>query len=199
MLLIYYINGDTSNMKEEQKKLTRDIVKELYLYPHRSKEENIVRTLVWMASWLIGIVIQSTTNHQALGGAYLIFASSLLLEFVPESKKHSIIKFLHGIFCMLLSIMLLGSILLIFEEITPDEIKAKDYYPCFIKAPYYAGWIIFGTMFLCLILVSIEAHKFFYDDEKESQLAIENKQAAERTRFYEHLNGNVKGDEKNEY
>lgn len=181
-------------MNKEQKKLTMRTVKELYLYPYRSKGENVVRTIIWMASWFIGIVIQSSTNHQALGGAYLIFASSLLLEFVPENRTRPLTRFLHGIFCILLTIMLLGALLLIFEGITDNEIKSKWFYQHLIAAPPCTGWAIFIMMLISLGLVLIEVHKYFYN---EVELQQENEQTREtiRNQFYNSLNGELQGGE----
>lgn len=180
------------DMNYKQKKLTMRTVKELYLYPYRSKGENVVRVMIWMASWLIGIVTQSTTNHQALGGAYLIFASSLLLEFVPESRTRPFARCIHGIFCILLSVMLLGALLLIFEGITDEKVKSKWLYQHLIAAPPYTGWAICIMMFISLVLVLIEIHKYFYN-ESEIQQENECTQEAIRNQFYNSLNGVSQG------
>lgn len=179
-------------MNDKQRKLTMRTAKELYLYPYRSKGENVVRAMIWMASWLIGIAIQSTTDHQALGGAYLIFASSLLLEFVPESRTRPLARCLHGIFCILLSIMLLGALLLIFESITDSKVKSEWLYQHLIVAPIYTGWAICIMMFISLVLVLIEVHKYFYN-ETEIQQENDHIQEKVRDQFYSSLNGTAQG------
>ena len=77
-------------MSKTPKKPTAKMIRELNLYADRSKEENTIRGVAWIVSWLIGIVAQQVTKPQALGGAYFIFSLSLLLEFVPERKKHPV-------------------------------------------------------------------------------------------------------------
>lgn len=179
-------------MKKEQKKLAMRTVKELYLYPYRSKGENAVRAIIWMISWLIGIAIQSSTNHQAIGGAYLIFALSLLLEFVPESRTRPFARFLHGLFCALLIIMLLGSFLLIFEGITDNKIKSNWFYQHLITAPPFTGWAIFIMMLISLALALFEVHKYFYN-EVELKQENEHMQEMIRNYFYNNLNGIPQG------
>lgn len=177
-------------MTEKKRKLTAKRVRNLYLYPYRSKGENLARGGVWMASWLIGIIAQQTANQQTLGGAYLIFALSLLLEFLPESKEYLLAKIVHGIFYMLLVIMLLGSMLLSFGD---TQVKKSLPYQLFVTHLPGIGWAVFVVIAIGTILALAEVHKFFYDEEAENQHKIKTEQDSKREQFNNNLKGPQKG------
>lgn len=180
-------------MTVDQKKLAARTVRDLYLYPYRSKEENALRGAAWMASWLIGIAVQQSASSQVLGGAYFIFSLSLLLEFVPESRQRPIARYVHGFFCVLLFIMLLGALLLSFGG-TPAEGATPNWlYSLLIGAPPYMGWLSFIMMLIEVVLALTEAHKSFYDEKAELQQKTEEKQENKRKLFTEHLNGFQEG------
>ena len=180
-------------MTVEQKKSAAKIAQNLYLYPYRSKEENAIRGAAWMASWLIGIVAQQSASPQVLGGAYFIFALSLLLEFVPQSKQHFIPRLFHGIFCSLLFFMLLGAVLLSFGDTPTEGITPNWLYSLFIETPPYMGWISFAMMLIEVVLAFTEIHKSFYDEKEEMRHSAEEKQENKRNQFMERLNGPQEG------
>lgn len=180
-------------MSENKKQLMARTVQELYLYPYCSRVENVIRGIVWMASWLIGIVAQQVTNSQVLGGAYFIFSLSLLLEFVPDNRTCPISRVIHCLLCALpLIIMLLGSLLLSYRYST-EGAPSNEFYSFLVGALYYIGWIIFVRMLFGVILALLAAHTFIYDEEAQRKREIENNQEIERKRFMENLNGNPTG------
>ena len=183
-------------MTEEKKKLAARTVRELYLYPYRTKGENVLRGIAWMASWLVGIVVQQTTSSQVLGGAYFIFALSLLLEFIPENRTRPISRIVHCLFCILPFFMLLGALVLSFGNSSTEEGTSNRFYSVLVILPPYMGWIAFVVMLGGVVLALVEAHKFFYDEEAQSQFETEDKQAMERQRFLDNLNGTQKGEQK---
>lgn len=180
-------------MTVEQKKSAAKIAQDFYLYPYRSKEENAIRGAAWMASWLIGIVAQQSVSPQILGGAYFIFALSLLLEFVPQSKHHFIPRLIHGIFCTLLFIMLLGAVVLSFGGTPAEGVTPNWLYLFLIGAPPYMGWISFIMMLIEVMLAFIEIHKSFYDEKAETERKTEEKRENKRIQFMERLNGPQEG------
>lgn len=180
-------------MTVAQKKDTAKTIQELYLYPYRSKEENTIRGSVWMISWIIGIAFQPATSPKVLGSAYFIFALSLLLEFVPESKKCPWAKLIHGVFCILLVYMLLGALTLSFGPSPDTETEAQIIYSLLLKAPPYIGWTIFFMLLLSVVLSLLEAHKLVYDEDAELQQETENRQKSEREQFLCNLEGPSKG------
>lgn len=178
-----------SSMTEKDKKRLAKTIRELYLYPYRSKEENILRGGAWMASWIIGIVVQETINMQSLGGAYFIFAASLLLEFIPEKKNSSLATIVHGFFCTLLFIILLNALIISFGSNSKETIV-----PILLSGfSFCLGWIVFAIMFLCVILSVVEVHKLFYDEKLSTQIEAEEQREIERTQFLNNVNGAPKG------
>lgn len=180
-------------MTADQKKHVAKAVKDTYLYPYRSKEENAIRGAAWMASWLIGIAVQQNVSPQTLGGAYFIFALSLLLEFVPENRWHPIARLIHGFFCAILFVMLLGALLLSFGGTPAEGTTPNLLYSLLLKAPPYMGWLSFIMMFIEVVLALAEVHKNFYDEQAEVQQESERRQETKRNLFRENLNKSVEG------
>lgn len=180
-------------MTEEWKKLTASTIRELYLYPYRSKGENTLRGGAWMASWLIGIAAQNTVDQQALGGAYIIFALSMLLEFVPERKSQPFSRLIHSLFCVLLFIMLLDSLLLSYETEPVQKASQHWSYHFLVYAPVKIGWIVFIMLFIGVVLVISEAHKYFYDEEAEREREAEIERKEIRDQFEANLYGANQG------
>ncbi len=176
-------------MTVEHKKLMSKTLRELYLYPYRSKEENTIRCAAWMASWIVGIVIQPAMATKTLGGAYLIFAISLMLEFVPERRELGFTKFVHGIFCCLLFGMLIGAIAVSFTGDLAENAAPPWIYMVSVKVLPKIGWILFFAMLISLVLSMIEAHKIAYDEEAEKERGIDD----QIRQFYENLNGSGGG------
>lgn len=179
-------------MTEEHKKFVAKTIRELYFYPYRSKGENIVRLATWMASWIVGIVAQQTAGRRALGGAYFIYSISLLLEFIPEKRTNLIAKVTHGLFCIFLIFIFLGALFMIFGNSCTKNLQEP--YKFLAEKPPFFGWIIFVMMLIGLVLVLMEAHKYFYDEEAEQQLEDELKWESIRKQFSDNLNGTSKGD-----
>ncbi len=152
-------------MSKTPKKPTAKMIRELNLYADRSKEENTIRGVAWIVSWLIGIVAQQVTKPQALGGAYFIFSLSLLLEFVPERKKHPVAQGIYGIFNSLLVIMLLGSVLLLFESTSTDGNTASSIYSIVSTTLFTVSCLTVIWIFIGTVLALTETHKFFYAEE----------------------------------
>lgn len=180
-------------MTVEHKKLMSRAIRELYLYPYRSKGENVIRCAAWMASWIVGIVLQSTLEPKALGGAYLIFAISLMLEFVPENKTLLGPKIIHGLFCLLLFGMLIGAITLSFADAPSAGTEPHWLYSFSIGALPYVGWTLLGVMAGSLALMLIEAHIFFYNEEKEKECEAEERRRLMREQFDKNLRGSSEG------
>lgn len=180
-------------MTQNQKKIVGKTVREFYFYPYRSKEENTTRISVWMASWIIGIVVQPNTNYRSLGGAYLIYSISLLLEFIPEKRTTFLAKIFHTLFCALLILIFIDAWIMIFGNPCTDKEPLYKFYHFLEISPLYAGWMVFAMMFIGLVLVLAEAHKCFYDEDAELQQQDEASREIVRESFYEHLNGNSKG------
>jgi len=174
-------------MAKTPKKLTAKMIRELNLYADRSKEENTLRGVAWIVSWLIGIVAQKVTDPQALGGAYFIFSLSLLLEFVPERKNHPVAQGIYGVFNSFLVIMLLGSVLLLFESVSTDGNTASLIYLIVSTALFTVScltviWILIGTL-----LALTETHKFFYAEEMEAHGNTEDSSSELRKQFVSNL------------
>ena len=166
-------------MTEEKKKRLSSTIREFYLYPYRTKEENLVRGTVWIASWIVGIVVQNAMNQKAMGGAYFIFASSLLLEFVPQSRTKVLTRFVHALFSSVLLVILVCGLFLSFGDAVFRDM--------FGKLAFTFGWIFFVMLCFGIVLSLCEAHKCFFDEEAEKERKAEkqrdefmNKASSER-------------------
>lgn len=179
-------------MTEEKKKFLEKMIRELYFYPYRSKEENIFRLAVWLVSWLVGVVVQQNAERRALGGAYLIYSISLLLEFLPERRTKFIAKAVHGLFCIFLVFMSLGSLFMIFGPSCTKNLYGI--YRFLAEKPPFFGCVVFVMMLIGIGLVLLEPHKFFYDEKVKQQLEDEAIKEIERKRFLDKLNGISKGE-----
>lgn len=175
---------------DKKRKLSAKTARELYPYPYRSKGENLTRCGVWIASWIFGILIPSLIGQTALGGSYLIFAASMMLEFIPESRSRPWAIAAHGFFCLLLFAMLIGSFVLISFPSAPVQTdKAYGMYIFTMQALQIAGVILFVMIFVGVVLVLFEVHKRFYNEEEEGQHTAEEQRETERRRFNEKLVG----------
>lgn len=178
-------------MAEKQKKLTAKKVRELYLYPYRSKGENALRGGVWILSWFVGLVFPGAVDQRTLGGAYFIFALSLLSEFLFESKEWWLARLVHGFFCALLFVISFGALSLSF---CPEQVQNVSSVVRFLmNAPSCVGWIILGMLSFAVVFALIEAHKFFYDEDAEAERENEAARKAVRDQFMDNLNGAPKG------
>lgn len=174
-------------MAENQKKDTAKLIRELNLYADRSKEENTIRGIVWIVSWVIGIVTQQVTSAQVLGGAYFVFSLSLLLEFVPERKDHRIAQGVHGSFCVLLVLILLGSVLLVFEDVSTNRSAENSNCSIMSTVLFVGSCLIVIWIFVSTVLALTEAHKFFYVGEEKICDNDENSSSELRELFINNL------------
>lgn len=179
-------------MSNERKKAAAKVIRELYLYPYRSVSESVIRVTVLGGSWLVGIVVQQPIDQRALGGAYLIYALSLLLEFAPETKKHPLARIIHGLFCTLIVLFLFSSLILSFGDPNIDLEKADWAYRLLLGAPPFLGWIIFVYMLTNLFMTLIQCHKIVYDEDSYLEIEKQAKHEVERKQFVENLYG-IKG------
>lgn len=157
-------------------------IKELYLYPKKNYGENIVRGLVWIGSWLIGIVpfhLTNAPNAIAIGGAYAIYGASMILEFFPEAdnKSNPITRMWHGLFLFDLAIMLFIAMAVVFSSGGVDNIQKILYLP--IKPSsilLYTGLITAITLLFQFLIVLCKCDKWFYDLDTENNLELTEKE-----------------------
>ena len=175
-------------MDVKKRKLLARTVQELYLYPSRTKGENALRGIAWIASWLVGVVLQNSIDQRALGGAYFIYAVSLLLEFVPIERHCSVSRFIHGVFCTLQTVMLVGAVVMIFGDTSVPIAGIIG-----INKLWIVGWIIVIMIFIAVVLAFMDVHKCIYDEETERLLKEKAERERNRAMFLDRLNGCEKG------
>ncbi len=180
-------------MREKgQKKLAAQTARELYPYPYRSKAENLTRCIVWIASWILGIAVPFIMGQAALGGAYFIFAASMLVEFIPESRTRPWAKLVHGTFCLLLFVMLIGSFVLIGLPNVPVQADPMHQtYTIVNRILFTIGFVFFTFLFVGIVLVLFEVHKHFYDEKEEAERTAEMIKEAAIKQFQENLTGDL--------
>ena len=174
-------------MTIETKKIIANNIRELYLYPYRSKGENLFRGGVLLGAWIIGILSQKALNNNALGGAYIVFSLSLLLEFAQDSKNETIPRIIHGIFVFLQFVLFLGSLVLSYfpNSNSPDTGVAGF----LAKGTEPICTIICIMIFVSCFLTLIDAHRIFYneiDSDKDEKLEV----VELREQFMKNLKGN---------
>ena len=186
-------------MKAATRRHISRVLRDLNLYPDRSKFENVVRGFVWMVSWFVGIVMNSSADPQALGGAYIIFSASLLLEFIPEKKSEKLAKTVHGLFCFLLVIMALCAVILtIFNPDSTSPTGNVELITNLIKTLYPIGWSVFAILLAGVLLVLTEANKLFFDEDAETRRMREEKKAEVQEQFMRNLKGMQEGENNDE-
>lgn len=180
-------------MAKGRKKITAKMMRDLYLYPYGTMGENVIHGLVWIASWLIGVVVQQSQGTQALGGAYFILAASLLLEFSQLDKTYRLAYAIHCIVCALLLLMLISAFLFVVWNIPAEEAAASRIccllnilLPC-------SGWIIFSMIILSTLLALVQAHKYCFDEDAEAQREMEARRQEALEYFQACLKGPPKG------
>lgn len=181
-------------MTKERKIFAAKIIRGLYLYPYRSRGENLARGSVWIVSWFLGIVLQWEASKQALGSAYLIFTLSLIMEFLQASNPYRLVRIVLDLFRVLLFIMLVDSVLLTFWDLLPPKIE--EFWLCqfLIEGLPYVGAAVCIRICIGTLLALIKAHKYFYDDEElKSQHEFEAEYAEVRKHFQDCLNGYPEG------
>jgi len=158
------------------KSMLKDIVLELRLYSNEL--EALVKDLIWVASWIGGIVtLYDVFEPRAKGAAYLIFSLSLLMEFAPHIKKKKLpfSKFIHTLFCLDIVCMLLMSFGFLVG------IKANQEY----------HFIIFISSIIAMIYLAIDLIlTWLINDDSQSnsiQIALNNTELEQIAKFYEML------------
>ena len=170
-------------MSEDNNKVKAEFVRGLYLYSYRSKVENVLRGLTWLVSWMIGILLVQSNDIYAKSGAYFIFASSMLLEFIPENKANRYARFIHGVFCFCFVLMFLCSTAFIFGK---DFFNGRNTMMRIVGVVLSVSEILSVIMIVfSLLLVLSQADKFFYDEEK----IISDKKESLREEFRKNLEG----------
>ncbi len=180
-------------MSKETKKLISETIQELYLYPYRSKGENLIRSIAWFCSWLISVKGQETVSERALGGAYFIFAVSLLLEFYFEKKTLLLPRVLHGFFCALLTVMVFFALVLIVNSPSAEQSDPVWYLEMMNTTLCVTGPLFCSIMGINGILVGFDLHKCFYDSEKELKREQEANLKVAQEQFTANLIGPQEG------
>ena len=171
-------------MANEKKVRDWNIIQDFYLYPYRGKPENVARAVVWLASWIVGILIQPTTDFRMLGGAYFIFAASLLMEFVFIERESLLGRIIQGLFCTAIIALLLGSFYLVFSQDNGEFFL----HPSHWIAP--VGWLVIGVMCVETFLSLFDKGSKRRKEERENAFKQKQEEAeAEREIFYARLNG----------
>ena len=179
-------------MAKIDKKIISETIQELYLYPYRSKGENLIRSSVWLASWWFGVRGQESVSGHALGCAYFVLASSLLLEFYSEQKTLPIPRFMHGFFCCFLFIMGSFSFILATSSPSPEQ-AVPEWYDRMNTVLCAAGPLFCLIVILNILFIGFDTHKFFYDREAELKREQEVSLKAAQDQFTANLEGPKEG------
>lgn len=174
------------------KKLVSETIQELSLYPYRSTPENILRSCVWLAAWWFGVRGQETVSEHALGGAYFIFALSLLLEFFPEKRTLPLTRFIHGCFCLFLLITAIYAFILVTEFSPAQGTKPIQDYKEVVDKLCFNG-VVIRRMIALNLLRFLELHRLFYDKEAEQKREQEQNRQIAYDQFTANLNGPQEG------
>ena len=180
--------------KDRKKKHWSKIVRELYLYPFKSKSENGIRIVVLVVSWLVGIFFQRSADYRAIGGAYFVFACSLLLEFPPnESRTKRVAMVVHGLFSLLMFSMVVLSFGLVIDSDVTDAGLLR--HQQMADALFYMSWTVIIFMGINLLLRLLDTDKLIYNEAEQAQAAVELQHDEVRAMFESNLRGQPKGGE----
>lgn len=166
--------------KDKKKKIARTL-HELYPYP-TNPVKSVACGAVWLVSFLTGVIwpyffaATDTTDTTALGGACLMFAVSMWIEFYPENtgqyREDSFAWAFHGIF---LSIMLVMGIHAAFLMLIHSYHKPNR------MLLFYTAAVGF-RMGIGMIFAAFSLPKRIYDaeaEEKKKQEEIRRQKEAE--------------------
>lgn len=131
-------------------KNTEEAIEEVHLYTN--KTEAGIKILIWIVSWAGGIYALSDVQDKTmLGSAYLFYSLSLLMEFVPKinMKNRFWNKFRHSIFCFLIGIVCVISIMILSGAPLSD-----DYYQAL-------SWLTHGI----IVYMAIDTFILWLKDE----------------------------------
>ena len=180
-------------MSKKTKKLISETIQELYLYPYRSKGENLIRSFAWIFSWWIGVRGQEAVSEHALGGAYFIFAVSLLLEFYSEQKTILLPRVFHGLFCALLVVVGCFAFVLVTNSPSAEQTEPAWYLGMMNTTLRIAGPTFCSIVGINAIFIGFDLHKIFYDSEKELKREQEDDLKDAQDRFTANLEGPQEG------
>lgn len=162
-------------MAENKRKNISSIIHDLYLYPNRSKGENLIRGLVWCISFAIGILAQhfftpNFVDQRALCGAYLIYALSLLLEFALKDNEHLLGMIVHGLFLVLLCLIIVGAGFFSFSPTFAADSSTSNSSQSIVNLIIFLpGRIVAITILIGLILAVAGVDKWFYNTKEEEE------------------------------
>lgn len=90
-------------------------------YLYTDDLESVIKTCIWIFSAIGGIWTQQFADARARGGAFFIFALSLMMEFAPKLKEKSgvIARIVHLVFLIAIIVILSFSFALLFGATLP--------------------------------------------------------------------------------
>ena len=90
-------------------------------YLYTDDLESVIKTCIWIFSAIGGIWTQQFADAQARGGAFFIFALSLMMEFAPKLKEKFgvVARIVHLIFLTAIIVILSFSFALLFGATLP--------------------------------------------------------------------------------
>lgn len=100
--------------------MVTEVISDTHIY--QNKLEYFIKLLIWWICWLGGVWVLQAAQTGA-GSAFFVFSLSQLMEFAPQilNKKYTGSCLFHGLFCIIITTVLLISIALLFgKEHTPE-------------------------------------------------------------------------------
>lgn len=184
---MYHFLTGVFSMKEETKKQLATTIRDIYLYPNRSKAENIVRGLIWCISFAVGVFVPrlitpETIDQRSLHGAYLVYALSVLLEFALEYNESTFGMIIHGIFIIISFVLFITSTIYI---IVPIPVKGSPGYLFYRLTVYYAGLVLATIIAIRLVLAATNMHRLFYKFDTDETQKDDAKKLAEAVAIIE--------------
>lgn len=90
-------------------------------YLYTDDFESVIKTCIWIFSAIGGIWTQQFADARARGGAFFIFALSLMMEFAPKLKEKSgvVTRIVHLVFLTAIIVILSFSFALLFGAALP--------------------------------------------------------------------------------
>lgn len=92
-------------------------------YLYTDDLESVIKTCIWWVSAIGGIWTQQFADARARGGAFFIFALSLMMEFAPKLKEKSgfVARAVHLVFLIAIIVILSLSFAFLFGAKLPDK------------------------------------------------------------------------------
>ncbi|MFI3165673.1 MAG: hypothetical protein R3Y45_05265 [Bacillota bacterium] len=170
-------------------------LQELYLY--NDKVSAFIHFIAYAISWILGIVIFHIKAEYNFAGSYLIFALSLLTEFIPQLSniKGKIASLIHMLFCLIIAFILVFSILLLSDLLT-EHLLITLYHYLFIASIIVITYILLNLI-LITVFPPIDKNITKHYPSKDSQYYSMVEEAFVKNLHNGHL-GNVIGGNKDE-